>query len=101
MAIAFDDPLTRRMLVQMLIWTAVLAAMLFLAAGTFAWPQAWIFLFGSTLLGLATGLTIARRNPDLLRERMRGPMQQGQKPWDKTLMAPSSRCASSCPSSRG
>jgi protein-S-isoprenylcysteine O-methyltransferase Ste14 len=75
------------MLKQITIWTVVLAAILFAAAGTVVWPEAWIFLAGSALLSLVSGLVIARHNPDLLRERMRGPMQEGQKSWDKPLLA--------------
>jgi protein-S-isoprenylcysteine O-methyltransferase Ste14 len=87
MAGVLDDPLIRRMLKQIAIWTVVLAAILFAAAGTLAWPEAWIFIAGSAVLSLVSGLAIARHNPDLLRERMRGPMQEGQKTWDKPLMA--------------
>lgn len=86
MAISLADPLVRRMLRQTAVFTAILAAMLFIAAGTLAWPEAWIYLAGSIVLGLTSGLIIASRNPELLRERMRGPMQQGQKSWDKPLM---------------
>lgn len=87
MGIALDDPLIHRMLKQMAIWTVAIAVVLFIAAGTIKWPEAWIYLVGSAILSLASGLTIASRNPDLLRERMRGPMQEGQKGWDKPLMA--------------
>lgn len=87
MAISLGDPLIRRMLRQTAVFTAILAAMLFLAAGTLAWPEAWIYLAGSIVLGLASGLIIASRNPELLRERMRGPIQKEQKPWDKVLLA--------------
>ena len=86
MAIAFDDPLIRRMLKQMAVFTAIVAAILFISAGTLVWPQAWIYLAGSVVISLASGFILARRNPDLLRERMRGPMQKDQKPWDKPLV---------------
>jgi protein-S-isoprenylcysteine O-methyltransferase Ste14 len=81
-----DAALVRRMLKQMLIWTVALAAVLFIAAGTLAWPEAWVYIVGSAILSLASGLTIASRNPELLRERMRGPMQEDQKSWDKPLI---------------
>lgn len=86
MAIAFDDPLIRSMLKQMAIFTAAIAAILFIAAGTLAWPEAWIYLAGSTALSLASAFILVSRNPDLVRERMRGPLQKDQKPWDKPLV---------------
>lgn len=82
MAISLADPLVRRMLRQTAIFTAILAAMLFVAAGTLAWPEAWIYLAGSIALGLASGLIIASRNPELLRAHARadaaGPEALGQ-----------------------
>jgi protein-S-isoprenylcysteine O-methyltransferase Ste14 len=81
-----DAQLIGRLLKQSGIWLVVLAAMLFVAAGTWRWPQAWVLLIMSGVLGLGSGLVIARRDPALLRERMRGPIQKEQKPWDKVLL---------------
>ena len=82
----FDDPLVRRLLKQTVIWLTVLGAMLFLVAGTFDWPGAWVLLIESGVLGLLSGVRIARHDPELLKERMRGPIQKEQKPWDKRLL---------------
>lgn len=86
MAIALHDPLIRRLILHTSIWLAVLGAILFVSAGTIHWPQAWVLLIESAVLGLASGILIARHDPQLLRERMRGPIQKGQKPWDKALL---------------
>lgn len=65
----------------------IFAALLFGAAGTFAWPAAWIFLI--LLFGSAAPITykLARDDPALLEERMRPPIQSGQPLWDKIIMA--------------
>ena len=82
----FDDPLVRRLLKQTVIWLIVLGAVMFAAAGTFAWPGAWVLLVESAILGTASGVLIARHDPQLLQERMRGPIQKEQKPWDRRLL---------------
>ena len=59
------------------------AALVFGAAGTFDWPQAWILLilfFGSS--GFIT-FTIAQKDPALLAERMKPPFQREQPIWDR------------------
>lgn len=87
MAESIETDLIRRMISQTIIWLAVLAALLFVAAGTWRWPEAWVLLILNGTLGLASAFLIARRDPGLLRERMRGPIQKEQKPWDKRLLA--------------
>ena len=46
-----------------------------------------VLLIGSGALGLVSAVIIARHDPQLTRERMRGPIQNQQKPWDKVLLA--------------
>lgn len=86
MAIELNDPLIQRLIKHTVIWLAVLGAILFISAGTFDWPEAWVLLIESDVIGLASGVVIARHHPQLLRERMRGPIQREQKPWDKVLL---------------
>ncbi len=78
--------LIARMLVQTVVWLAITGALLFVSAGTLDWPQAWIFLAETGVLGLISGLAIGRRDPALLRERMSAPIQKGQKRWDKVVL---------------
>jgi protein-S-isoprenylcysteine O-methyltransferase Ste14 len=83
-----DAPMIRKMIVQTVIWLGITAVLLFGSAGTLAWPQAWVFLAEFTIVGMASGIAIGRSDPELLRERMRSPLQRGQKSWDRALMIP-------------
>jgi protein-S-isoprenylcysteine O-methyltransferase Ste14 len=82
-----SDVLARRLIVHTVIWLMILGTILFLSADTLDWPEAWVLLIGSGGLGLVSALIIARHDPQLIRERMRGPFQSEQKPWDKVLLA--------------
>jgi protein-S-isoprenylcysteine O-methyltransferase Ste14 len=82
-----DPDLTRRLVKQTALTLLVLGAILFLTAGTFDWPGAWVMLAETGVIGLVSAFIIARHDPALLRERMRGPIQRDQKPWDKILLA--------------
>jgi protein-S-isoprenylcysteine O-methyltransferase Ste14 len=84
---AASPSLIKRMLVQTVIWLAITGALLFVSAGTLDWPQAWVLLAEYGGLGLLSGFAINRHDPELLRERMRGPIQKEQKSWDKVLLA--------------
>ncbi len=75
-----------RLLLQNVLWTVGLGAMLFLPAGTLRWPAAWLYLATTAVLGLAGGLWFARVDPALLEERMRPMMQKDQPAADKQFM---------------
>src|SRR5262245_29475201 len=65
----------------------VFALLLFLAAGTVAWPAGWAFLglfFGFTV---ALSLWLLRHSPGLLVERMTGIGKADQKRWDRVFFA--------------
>jgi protein-S-isoprenylcysteine O-methyltransferase Ste14 len=73
-------------------WTAVtvefliMGLMLFGAAGTWAWAAGWVWMaimFGLTLYALSV---LINKDPALLEERMKGPIQKGQKGWDKFVL---------------
>lgn len=76
-----------RMFIRTSIWLAVMAALLFMPAGTMAWPEAWIFLAIIGGVGLAAGLWFARHDPGLLEQRLSSPIQSGQPAWDKAIMS--------------
>ncbi len=76
-----------RMFIQTSIWLAVMAAVLFVPAGTMAWPEAWIFVAIIGGVGLAAGLWFARHDPGLLKQRLSSPIQSGQPAWDKAIMS--------------
>jgi protein-S-isoprenylcysteine O-methyltransferase Ste14 len=75
------------LIVRCLIWLVGLAAVLFIAAGTVAWPAAWLFLVELGGCALATGIWLAVHDPALLAERLRSPIQRGQERWDQILIA--------------
>src|SRR5579884_76371 len=61
------------------------ALTLFLAAGTLAWPAAWIYLIllcGWLLIGI---VLLLKYNPGLLQERL-NLSQPNQKTWDKMFL---------------
>src|ERR1700733_4080923 len=64
----------------------VFALVLFVAAGRFRWPACWVFL--ALFFGPAALLTarLARRDPALLAERMKPPVQKGQPVWDRVFL---------------
>lgn len=78
--------LVRRLVTQTILWLAVTGAILFAAAGTIRWPQAWIYLGIWLAGGLTSGLSLAKTNPEIIKERMRPPLQQQQKGWDRPLL---------------
>jgi protein-S-isoprenylcysteine O-methyltransferase Ste14 len=65
---------------------AVTAVLLFGAAGTWRWPQGWLFLVEMAATGIAVGVWLARHDPGLLAERMSSPFQRNQAPADKLVM---------------
>ena len=72
--------------VQNLAFAVLLALMLFLAAGTPAWPQGWIFLVLFVACSQATGLWLLKTDPALLAERMKSPFSADQRPRDRAII---------------
>jgi protein-S-isoprenylcysteine O-methyltransferase Ste14 len=72
--------------VQILIGHGAVGLVLFLAAGTVAWPVAWFFLAQMFVLFFVGGLWLARHGPALLRERLAPTIQKGQPAADKILL---------------
>ncbi len=59
--------------------------LLFVPAGTLAWPAGWVFLVEFSIASALDHALAARHNPALLEERMKPLIQREQKPWDKVL----------------
>jgi len=76
----------RKLITQTILWIAITGVILFAAAGTLRWPEAWIYLGLWLIFGLASGLSLAIENPDILKERMRSPLQKSQKSWDRPVL---------------
>ncbi len=64
----------------------LLWGLLFLPAGTWAWPQAWIFLAIFCGCGFAIGVWLLKTNPDLLAERMKSPISPDQAARDRAVI---------------
>jgi protein-S-isoprenylcysteine O-methyltransferase Ste14 len=60
--------------------------LLFVPAGTFHWPRAWIFLGVLIVVRIVSSLTLLRLNRALMVERSKFPVQQGQPLADKLLL---------------
>jgi protein-S-isoprenylcysteine O-methyltransferase Ste14 len=68
---------------QSIVWIAGMGALLFVPAGTWRWPAAWVFLAAMMLIGLCSGLWLAKTDPELLAERMRLTARDEQPAADK------------------
>jgi len=73
-------------LLRNIIGLAVICGLLFLPAGTLAWPQGWIFLALFVGCSIATGLWLQRADPGLLAERMKSPFSPDQAPRDRLVI---------------
>jgi protein-S-isoprenylcysteine O-methyltransferase Ste14 len=78
--------MTRRLIRKSLVGLAIMLVLLFVPAGTLAWPAAWIFLIEFGLASTLITRWLQRHNPALLEERMKPLIQREQKPWDRRLM---------------
>ena len=70
-----------RWIVRTILGGGILAAMLFLSAGSCDWLGAWLYVGGMVAAGLAAAIVV---DPDLLAERMTR-RHPNQKPWDRIL----------------
>jgi protein-S-isoprenylcysteine O-methyltransferase Ste14 len=78
--------LIRKLVLRTTIWLILLGLLLFGAAGTLRWPQAWIYLAWAAAISFGGGLWLARHDPALLNERLGSVIQRDQKGWDKLFM---------------
>lgn len=65
------------------IYLILMAASLFLSAGTLNWLPAWIYIATAAFIVILDALVLIPTSPDLLAERSR--YQRGAKPWDEFL----------------
>ena len=77
----------RRLIIQTVAFVAVMAGLLFVPAGTVAWPAAWLFVAELAVPSVLIGAWLARHDPALLEERMSGLFRPGQSRADRALMA--------------
>lgn len=77
----------RKMIVDTLVSVVVLGVMLFLPAGTLAWPQGWILIILFVSSGIIIGVWLLKTDPELLAARQKSPLSKAQKPRDRVIMA--------------
>ncbi len=71
----------KKRLVVILVYFLTLTLVLFLAAGTWQWPVAWLYTLLSLAAFFIAGLWMLRYHPGIINER--GRMAEGTKPFDK------------------
>src|ERR1700722_6308151 len=79
--------LAARALLQPMVFYAAFGAILFVAAGHWFWPQAWVFLAEGTVLSGAIIVWLARVDPPLLKSRMSMRFHPDQTRWDRFFLA--------------
>jgi protein-S-isoprenylcysteine O-methyltransferase Ste14 len=75
-----------KMILRSLFGTIFFAALLFLSAGTLAWPEGWAFLILFNGCSIATGFWLQASDPDLLAARMKSPFSADQRPRDRVVI---------------
>ena len=65
---------------------AIYGGLLFWPAGTFKWWRAWVFLGVILICTVATMVGVLRDRPDLLNERFKSPLREGQPLADKIIL---------------
>ena len=76
-----------RILLQSLVGAAFLAALLCVPAGTWAWPQAWIYVLLFSACSVATAIWLLSTDRALLEARMQSPLRGDQRPRDRAIAA--------------
>ncbi|MDX8469634.1 isoprenylcysteine carboxylmethyltransferase family protein [Mesorhizobium sp. VK23B] len=76
-----------KLVVQTFLWFGFMGALLFVSAGTLHWSGAWVYLVLMVGLSLTLGVALARRDPGLMNERLRPPIQKNQAAADKILLS--------------
>jgi protein-S-isoprenylcysteine O-methyltransferase Ste14 len=71
---------------QNLAFNLVLILLLFLPAGTFAWPEGWTFLVIFNVCSQAIGFWLLKTDPELLKARMKSPVSGDQRPRDRAIV---------------
>jgi protein-S-isoprenylcysteine O-methyltransferase Ste14 len=86
----FGARIGRQMLASLItktvIWLAIMAVLLFVPAGTMAWPQAWVFLIELGVTSVPISAWLYVHDPALLAQRMASPVQREQAAWDRIFM---------------
>ena len=80
--------LVLNLIVQTIVWYGFMAAIIFGAAGTIDYAGGWLYLGEMVALSVVFGAYGLRADPDLLRERLKPPVQKDQPLADKLVLIP-------------
>ncbi len=72
--------------VRLLFLSLIMLAVLFLAAGTCRWWEAWAYVGMSAIVLLSSRLALVLRNPELAVERVQAQNRENVQDWDRILM---------------
>jgi protein-S-isoprenylcysteine O-methyltransferase Ste14 len=75
-----------RIFVQTTAWLGVMAAVLFLAAGNWLWPEGWAFIVIFAVGSAAFVAWLLKRDPALLASRMDLSARKNQPWWDRLFL---------------
>ena len=75
------------LVIRIILTAVVFGVVLFLPAGTLAWPAAWVYLVLLFSFTIGVSVWLSRFNPELLSERVSGIGKPGHKRWDKVFLA--------------
>jgi protein-S-isoprenylcysteine O-methyltransferase Ste14 len=72
------------MVVSILVGTLLTAALIFISAGKFDWPLAWLFVLAWSLFKLVLAILLRLRNPELMVER--ATRHENTQPYDRWII---------------
>ncbi len=76
---------TLRFVVQTVVWAGILIALPFASAGTFAWPEAWVYLLIQFSSWTVMSVWLRKNDPELLQVRA-DLWKRATKAWDKVIL---------------
>ena len=76
---------TRRVAIRLVIAFLTMSLGFFGSAGTFAWPEAWLYTVFQFTFSTTMAIWLKRNNPDLLKERM-ALWKKSARAWDKAIL---------------
>ena len=80
--------LVLNLIVQTIVWFGFMGAIIFGAAGTLNYAGGWLYLGVMVAIAVVFGAHAARVDPQLLRERLKPPVQKDQPLADKLVLVP-------------
>jgi protein-S-isoprenylcysteine O-methyltransferase Ste14 len=80
--------LVLNLIVQTIVWFGLMGVIIFGAAGTLSYPGGWLYLGAMVAISIVFGAYGVRADPDLLRERLKPPLQKQQPLADKLVLIP-------------